>query len=244
MKKLKVISLFSGAGGLDLGFKNAGFTIVTAVEADPSCCNTLRKNDPKLKVIERGIEDVTSDEIMRTGGLQPLEAALVIGGPPCQPFSLAGKREGLSDPRGKLLMEFVRVVRETLPQAFVLENVKGLLNWDKGNAKDMLVRELQKPIKYEGKLYSYHVDVGLLNAAEFGVPQNRERVFFIGNRLGRNFDFPEPTHAAPEHSAISGKENHKTVWDAIGDLPPPSEPSATAQRVAGTIKGRIEKHGY
>jgi DNA (cytosine-5)-methyltransferase 1 len=243
MKRTKVISLFAGAGGLDIGFENAGFEIAVAIESDPSCCNTLRKNNPKLKVIERCIEDVPSSEIMEVAGLKPLEAALVIGGPPCQPFSLAGNREGLNDPRGKLLLEFIRIIRETLPKGFVLENVKGLLNWDHGHAKEMLLRELEKPICYEGETYQYKVAYDLLNAVSYGVPQMRERVFFVGNRVGLDFTFPEPTHF-PSEDTNKGVKKYRTVRDAIGHLPPPEKPSETAMRVSRTIRGRIKKHGY
>ena len=123
-KKRKVISLFSGAGGMDIGFENAGFEIAVAVEMDPSCCDTLRTNRPNLPIINKNITEVATDEILSSAGLIPMEAALVIGGPPCQSFSLAGLRKGLDDDRGKLLFEFVRIVREALPIGFVLENVK------------------------------------------------------------------------------------------------------------------------
>ena len=138
----KVISLFSGAGGMDIGFKNAGFKIAVAVEIDPSCCDTLRTNNPDLPIINKNIIEVSSEEILRVARLKPLEAALVIGGPPCQSFSIAGLRKGLEDERGKLLFEFVRIVHETLPFGFVLENVKGLMSWDNGKALNLLIEEL------------------------------------------------------------------------------------------------------
>lgn len=153
----RVISLFSGAGGLDIGFENAGFSIAVAVEIDPSCCETLKTNRPDVPVINKNIIDVTSNEILQAAKLKPLEAALVIGGPPCQSFSLAGLRKGLDDDRGKLLFEFVRIVRETLPFGFVFENVKGLTNWDSGRALKLLIEELSKPIEYNGKSYTYTI---------------------------------------------------------------------------------------
>lgn len=242
--KLKVISLFSGAGGLDIGFKSAGFEIVLAIEADPSCCNTLRKNNPFLTVIEGKVEDTTSSLISKITNLKPLEPALIIGGPPCQPFSLAGDRKGLHDPRGeKLLMAYIRIVRELLPTAFVMENVKGLANWDKGRAIDWLMHEFEKPIKYKKKTYKYTVTSNVLNAVDYGVSQVRERVFLVGNRLGREFIPPQKTYHPEEYNFKKSKK-HKTVWDAIGKLPPADEPSAVAKRVAETIKGRIKKHGY
>lgn len=234
-RKLKVISLFSGAGGLDIGFENAGFSIAVAVEIDPSCCDTLKTNRPSLPVINKNITEVTSDEILEAANLRPLEPALVIGGPPCQSFSLAGLRKGLDDERGKLLFEFVRIVRETLPVGFVLENVKGLTNWDSGRAMDLLIEELAKPIEFNEKTYTYTIArPRILNAVDYGVPQFRERLILVGNRKGLDFTYPAPIHSS----------ERKTVRDAIGMLPEPEAPSEMAQIVAKSIKGRREKHGY
>ena len=231
----KVISLFSGAGGLDIGFESAGFQVAVAVEIDSSCCDTLRTNKPDMAIINKSIVDVTGQEVLDAAGLKVGEAALVIGGPPCQSFSLAGLRKGLDDERGRLLFEYVRIVRETLPKGFVLENVKGLTNWDHGRALQLLMDELDKPIEYEGKEYHYTISTPqVLNAVDYGVPQNRERLIIVGNRMGKHFLYPAPHVFEPK----------KTVWDAIGDLPEPEEPSETAQRVAGTIKERREKYGY
>ena len=142
---------------MDIGFESAGFQIAVAVELDESCCDTIRANRPTIPIINKNIVDVSGDEILRIAGLSKGEASLVIGGPPCQSWSLAGLRKGLEDDRGKLLFEFVRIVRETLPSGFVLENVKGLTNWDNGKALAMLIDELSAPIEWEGKEYVYHV---------------------------------------------------------------------------------------
>ncbi|MDY6437645.1 MAG: DNA (cytosine-5-)-methyltransferase [Prevotella sp.] len=231
----KVISLFSGAGGLDIGFERAGFKIAVCVEVDHACCETLYTNKPGLAIINKSIVDVTGQEVLDAAGLKVGEAALVIGGPPCQSFSLAGLRRGLDDERGRLLFEYVRIVRETLPKAFVLENVKGLTNWDHGRAMQLLIDELGKPIEFKGQKYNYTISSPqVLNAVDYGVPQNRERLIIVGNRMGKHFLYPAPNVFEPK----------KTVWDAIGNLPEPEEPSETAQRVAGTIKERREKYGY
>lgn len=246
-KKLTAISLFSGAGGMDIGFRNAGFKISVAVEQDPSCCNTLRKNCPQLPIIEDDITEISSDTILNAAKLKVLEPDLVIGGPPCQPFSLAGNRMGLEDSRGKLVLEFIRVVKETLPKAFVIENVKGMVNWSNGNALKAIMNELNEPICFKNKLYSYKADFKVLNAADFGVPQFRERVFVVGNRLDKPFSFPEPTHCDDSSSLSLFSKRllpHKTVWEAIGSLPQADEPSDMAKRISETIKGRIQKHGY
>lgn len=235
IRDYQVISLFTGAGGLDIGFEAAGFKTAVAVEMDAACCETLHANRPAMKVINKSIVDTSSQEILETAGLKVGEAALVIGGPPCQSFSLAGLRKGLDDERGKLLFEYVRVVRETLPVGFVLENVKGLANWDKGRALDLLIEELTKPIVYKGMTYQYTVaKPQVLNAVDYGVPQCRERLIIVGNRRGKQFLYPAPhIMTAP-----------KTVWDAIGGLPEPDKPSETALRVSQTIKGRRERYGF
>lgn len=233
-KELKIISLFSGAGGLDIGFDRAGFKTAVAVEIDPSCCDTLRTNMPDLPVINKSVTEVSGAELLEAAGLEVGEAALVIGGPPCQSFSLAGMRKGLDDDRGKLLFEFVRIVRETLPKGFVLENVKGLTNWDKGRAMHLLMEELNKPIEYEGETYQYEIaPPKVLDAVNYGAPQFRERLILVGNRIGKPYTYPTPIETP-----------YKTVWEAIGNLPAPEQPSETAMRVAGCIKGRIEKYGY
>lgn len=189
---------------------------------------------PDLSIINRSITEVSATEILEAGGLEVGEAALVIGGPPCQSFSLAGMRKGLDDDRGKLLFEFARIVRETLPKGFVIENVKGLTNWDKGRAMNLLIEELGKPIEYNGTVYQYQIaPPKVLDAVNYGAPQFRERLILVGNRIGKPYEYPEPL-ATP----------YKTVWDAIGTLPKPDQPSEAAKRVAGCIKYRIAKHGY
>ncbi|ANV87059.1 DNA cytosine methyltransferase [Picosynechococcus sp. PCC 11901] len=245
----KLISLFAGAGGMDIGFHAAGFSTAVAVEQDPSCCNTLRLNMPDTPVIEGDITSITTQAILEAAKVNPLEIDLVIGGPPCQSFSLAGRRMGMDDPRGMLVLEFLRVVREALPKCFVMENVKGMINWSKGKALEAIMTEASQPIKYAGKEYKYAVSYHVLNAADFGVPQFRERVFIVGNRLGKTFQFPEPTHG-PSNQArqidLFGKQlkPYKTVQDAISTLPPATPPSAMALRVSQTIKDRIKNHGY
>jgi len=244
---MKVISLFSGAGGMDIGFEQAGFEVVVAVEQDPSCCHTLRKNRPNLHVLERSVTDVSGDELLYLSGLKKTEPALVIGGPPCQSFSLAGKRMGLSDDRGLMILEFSRIVHEVLPTAFVMENVKGMMNWEQGKAIEAVLNEFREPRIHGGKEYHYDVSCDVLNAVDFGVPQYRERLFLVGNRVGKTFGFPKPTHAAMDDTELlfePSVQQHNTVWNAIGSLPPADEPSDTAKRVAKTIKGRIVKHGY
>ncbi len=233
--KPKIISLFSGAGGLDIGFEQAGFETVVAVELDESCCDTLRTNRPNICVVNKNVIDVTGKELLDLVHLNVGEPALVIGGPPCQSFSLAGLRKGLEDDRGKLLFEFVRIVRETLPLGFVLENVRGLVSWDHGKALNMLIDEFKKPIEYNGEIYTYSVSKPqILNSVDYGAPQYRERLIVVGNRMGKPFYYPAPNIMC--HPA--------TVWDAIGNLPEPDSPSEVAMRISETIKDRRDKYGY
>lgn len=228
---------------MDIGFKASGFEIAVAVEADAACCNTLRLNNPELNVIEGDICQVSTQKILDEAQLKPLEAALVIGGPPCQSFSLAGKRMGMNDSRGMLLLEFVRIVHEALPRSFVMENVKGMLNWERGKALEAVLAEFNDPVLFEGDEYVYDVSFKVLNSADFGVSQNRERLFIVGNRVGKTFRFPKPTHGISDLADFDLKPFAST-WDAIGHLPSADEPSETAKRVSQTIKGRIANHGY
>lgn len=243
---MKVISLFSGAGGMDIGFKQAGFQTVLCIEQDPSCCKTLKKNMPHTKIVEGDITKISGKQILDYAKIKPLEAAVVLGGPPCQSFSLAGKRMGLNDARGRLVLEFFRVVREVLPSAFVMENVKGMVNWSGGKAVNAIIQEATEPIKYMGKTFKYSCEYKVLNAVDFGAPQFRERVFFIGLRNGGSFKFPCPEYFEPrsESELFNDQKCWKTVRNAICDMPEAEEPSETAKLVSRTIKGRIKKHGY
>lgn len=229
---MKAISLFSGAGGMDLGFERAGFDVVVAVEKDKACCETLRRNRPRTKIIQADISTVQTRTILEEGSLAVGEAAVVFGGPPCQPFSLAGERKGLGDSRGNLVMEFIRIVREALPVSFVMENVVGLANWGGGSALRMFLREFCKPINNGPKEESYCVAWAKLDAVCYGVPQHRERLIIVGNRLGKDFWFPR------------GTDERLTVRQSICGLPPADAPSEVAERVSKSIQGRIEKHGF
>ncbi len=221
--KPKVISLFSGVGGLDFGFEAAGFETAVAVELDATCCQTIRMNRA-WPVLEGDIHQISSAQILEAAGLRPGEPDALIGGPPCQPFSKSGywargDSGRLDDPRANTLTAYLRVLRDTRPRAFLLENVRGLAY----DGKDEGLRHLLEGIEQvnRGAKTRYRVEWRTLNAADFGVPQIRERVFLIGSRDGKRFQFPEPTHAeASEPSLFSeGKPRYRTAWDALGDLP-------------------------
>lgn len=177
--KLKVVSLFSGAGGMDLGFINAGFEIIWANDFFEDAVNSYRKNIGK-HMIHGDITKISSDNI-------PDGADVIIGGFPCQGFSIANTRRNMQDKRNFLYKEMLRVIQDKKPKFFVAENVKGLLSMEDGKVIEM--------IKSDFESLGYKVEARLLNAAEYGVPQARERVVIIGNRLGiENNPYPKKTH--------------------------------------------------
>ncbi|EGT3627677.1 MULTISPECIES: DNA cytosine methyltransferase [unclassified Shewanella] len=220
---LKTISLYTGAGGLDLGLEAAGFETTVAVEFNKWACETLNYNRPKWNTLHQDIHDVPSSEIFKVGGFSDNEPSLLIGGPPCQPFSKAaywskGDTKRLDDPRADTLTAYLRVLRDLKPKAFLMENVFGITYKGKDEAIDLLKGIIDKINKEEGTNYNFNL--GVINAADFGVPQIRERVFIIGSRDGTEFKFPVPTHKNPEKddNDLFSLENWRTAWDAIGDL--------------------------
>lgn len=219
--KPTVISLFSGVGGLDLGFEAAGFRTAVALEIDRTCCQTIRLNRD-WSVIESDVHSVSSKDLLKAAGLRPGQADILIGGPPCQPFSKSGywatgDSRRLDDPRADTLTAYLRVLKDARPQAFLLENVRGLAY----SGKDEGLRHLLSGISQVNReaRTNYRVEWKTLNAADFGVPQLRERVFLIGSRDGAPFRFPEPTHSADAGEELFPLEPHRTTWDALGDLP-------------------------
>lgn len=217
---LKAISLYTGVGGIDFGLEAAGIKTGVAVEMDAACCRTIRLNR-KWPVIEDKIENVTSSEILRVAGLRKREADLLVGGPPCQPFSKSsywvnGDSGRLNDPRSNTLGEYLRVLNDTLPRAFLLENVAGLAFSGKSEGLSLLLDGINQINKKAKTNYSVRCEV--VNAADFGVPQTRERVFLIGARDGTEFVFPRATHS-PMGDPMLGLDPYRNAWDAIGDLP-------------------------
>ena len=228
--RLSVISLYTGAGGLDFGFEAAGLRTAAALELDPVACRAIRRNRPDWNLIERDIHDVTSDEILRAAGLDIGEADVLIGGPPCQPFSkspywVSGDARRLDDPRANTLTAYLRVLRDTKPRTFLLENVYGLVYKGKDEGLHHLLKGVERINRETGT--SYRVGWKLLNAAHYGVPQLRERVFLVGSREGLEFEFPCPTHGRQEKlELLDDREPYRTAWDALGDLPhAPNDPS-------------------
>jgi DNA (cytosine-5)-methyltransferase 1 len=217
---LTAISLFTGVGGLDFGLEAAGFETAVAVEFDPTACRTIRLNR-RWPLVERDIHTVASSEILGIAGLKVGQADLLVGGPPCQPFSKAGYWKSgdarrLDDPRADTLAAYLRVLRDTKPRAFLLENVPGLAFVGKDDGLTHLVAGIDEVNRTAGT--KYQVSWQKLNAADFGVPQTRERVFLVGARDGTKFSFPAPRYF-PQEQNQPGRQNHRTAWDALGDLP-------------------------
>ena len=191
---MKVVSFFAGAGGLDLGFQRAGFDVVWANEYDKDIWETYEKNHTKTKLDRRSIVDIPSSEVPDCDG--------IIGGPPCQSWSEAGSKRGIADKRGQLFYEFMRILADKKPKFFLAENVSGMLL--------PAHKEALANIKQMFTEIGYDLSFELLNVSDYGVPQDRKRVFFIGYRkdLGLKFEFPKPTTL----------ENKITLEKAIVDL--------------------------
>ena len=229
MSSPKVISLFTGAGGLDYGLEAAGFRFGAGVEMDADCVSTILESRPAWRVECASVFDVGTAQLLKRAGARRGEIALVAGGPPCQPFSKAGywargDARRLSDPRSDTLGAFLRVVREALPEVVLLENVEGLKYAGKDEGLQLLLTELDAINRDEGTRYRPVVDV--LSAADYGVPQLRERVFVIAHREGREFVFPQPTHSStdgPRSLLDEPKDPYRTAWDAIGGSEPGRE---------------------
>lgn len=207
---MQLISLFSGAGGLDLGFHKAGFNTVVANEYDVKICPTFRANFPTVKLIEQDIRKVNADVF-------PKNITGIIGGPPCQSWSEAGSLKGIEDARGQLFYEYIRILKAVQPLFFVAENVSGMLAARHAKA----VKEFLQLFDEAG----FDVSLRLLNANNYNVPEDRSRVFYIGFRkdLGiQNFAYPQPQLQCPvlrdaiwdlKDNAIPAKDKNKTNGD-------------------------------
>jgi DNA (cytosine-5)-methyltransferase 1 len=241
MTKLRAISVFTGAGGLDLGFEAAGFETAVALEVDQRCVETLRANR-SWPVIDRDILAVPTSELLAAGGLGIGEADLLIGGPPCQPFSKSGfwangQARRLNDPRAGTLGAYVRVLEEALPRAFLLENVEGLGFRGKDEGLKLITNELARINAAHGTRYA--ASIAVLNAADFGVPQLRRRLFVIAARDGANFVFPTPSHVDPAlASPADNRPRYRGAWDALHDVQaddPSLEPKGKWARLLPSI---------
>ncbi len=216
---MKIVSLFSGAGGFDLGFIQAGHEIIWANDINKDCAETYRCNIGDHFVLG-SIVDIPASQIP--------DCDTVIGGFPCQGFSQANMRKSPGDERNKLYLEFVRIVREKKPKFFIAENVRGLVSFDNGNVIKDIVENFSD--------LGYKVDYKVFNAADFGVPQNRFRVIIIGIRedvFTGSFPFPTPTHA--QNSNLL-QDKWVTISEALKDIPEPDEPHECKNHVYSKYK--------
>ncbi len=219
MTKFNLISLFAGAGGMDLGFEKAGFTVAVANEYDTKICPTYRHNHKHTKLIEGDIREINENDL-------PKDVVGLIGGPPCQSWSEAGSLGGIDDPRGKLFYDYIRILKAKQPLFFVAENVSGMLASRNADA----VQNILKLFDEAG----YTVQYKLLNSNDYHVPQIRERVFYVGFRKDLNitdFTYPEPLD-----------EEKLTLKDAIWDLKDTAVPALPKNKHRSDLK--ILNHEY
>lgn len=205
----KILDLFAGCGGMSLGFELAGYECAIATEIDAWASDTYATNHPRASVLTADIRSLTSPlEVLGSAGVTPESIAGIIGGPPCQGFSMSGTRDP-KDPRNSLFVDFLRFVSQIAPRFFVIENVPGIrsLKLKSGRSAERIIIELAREA-------GYNVLVLQLNAWRFGVPQSRERVFFIGIHESIPFvaDRIDPIELCTQADAV-------TAWDAISDLP-------------------------
>lgn len=226
---MNIVSFFTGAGGLDIGLQQAGFQVKLAVELEAKYCKTLKMNHPTLNVVQGDIMEYSRGKIYEDAMINSGEEIdLMVGGSPCQSFSTAGNRLAFASPGGEAMLKFANLVEEVQPKAFLLENVKGLLsaplknrplnqrgsdfpplndNEKRGSALNHLLNHFP----------GYKITYKLLNAADYGVPQKRERVFFIGIRedIEVDFEFPDTTH---NETGTNGKKKWVTVKDVFNKM--------------------------
>lgn len=217
-----VISLFSGAMGLDIGLEKAGLNVVIGQDFDESCVKTMQANGHN--VLSGDIREIDPRKLLELTGLSVGEPFLICGGPPCQPFSTAGKRLGINDPRGSLFMDFIRMIDYIRPRFFVMENVKGImsaplkhvpLSERDENDPDQRLGTVLDVILSEFDKLGYKTVYGVLDAVNYGVPQFRERFVLIGSRDNEGIFLPIPTHFQMHQDKAY---QWKTVRDAIVDL--------------------------
>jgi DNA (cytosine-5)-methyltransferase 1 len=247
------VDLFAGAGGMSLGFEQAGFDVAASVEYDPVHCATHEFNFPTCTSICRSVTEIDAGYIREHSSIREQTVDVVFGGAPCQGFSMIGNR-ALDDPRNSLVHHFVRLVLELKASYFVFENVRGLTV----GAHKKFLEEIIQEFRNSG--YSVVTDYRVLNAAHFGVPQDRQRLFLMGARNGNPLPaYPDPTHEPPRngygHVGNFFLEPTPTVWDALRDLPEADDydelldrdwveaPFKQATEYALPLRGEAADHG-
>lgn len=211
-----VVDLFCGAGGLSEGFRQAGFSVLAGNDLFESAGETFVATHPEAKFFGDPIQDLSAERLLQEIGLDRGELTCLVGGPPCQAFSVYNHQRGMHDDRATLFREYLRMVQGLNPEWVVMENVTGILSAGGGEAVEAIVDSLNE--------LGYAVEYRTLKAEEFGVPQERRRVVFLGNRIGAPIVWPKPTHG-------EGRLPFVTVWDAIGDLPELQNGEAPSDRL-------------
>lgn len=216
---IKVIDLFAGCGGFSCGFERAGYNIVSAVEFDKNIAKSYEMNHPATKVIADDIKNVDNNKMFKNN-----DATVIIGGPPCQGFSMAGARirKGfIDDPRNYLFKHYFNVVKIVRPKIFIIENVKGILTMKNGQIFNEIKKMFEDPNNFEGK--PYKIQYKVMRAREYGIPQNRERTIIIGSLI--DFDLETEMEKTKEFIKDIDKNffDNVTVWQAISNLPKPTE---------------------
>lgn len=201
-----VIDLFCGAGGLSEGLRQAGYRVLAANDFDKAAGVTYEATHKDAKFLSGPIQDIDAQDFLDAAGLEKGELFCLVGGPPCQAFSVYNHQRGLHDERSQLFKEYLRLVEGLLPEWVVMENVTGIMSVGAGAAVQQILSGLKR--------LGYNVDYRILRTEDYGVPQERRRVVFIGNRVGAPILFPEKTHGVEE-----GLSPLTTIRDAIGDLP-------------------------
>lgn len=199
-----VVDLFCGAGGLSEGFRQAGYTVVAGSDYDPAAGRTFAATHPESTFFAGRIQDLQVSHILKATGLKKGELEVLVGGPPCQGYSVYNHGRGVDDPRAGLFREYLRIVKGLMPKWLVMENVSGLTSIANGG----IIREIEEGMNALG----YKVKWEILKAELYGVPQERRRIVFIANRIGAPIAHPAPTHGP-------GLKPLVTIWDAISDLP-------------------------
>ncbi|MSV23737.1 DNA cytosine methyltransferase [Selenomonas sp. WCA-380-WT-3B 3/] len=217
-----VISLFSGAMGLDIGLQEAGLNVAIGQDFEPACVKTMKANGHN--VLGGDIREIKPETLLEMTGLKVGEPFMICGGPPCQPFSTAGKRLGINDPRGSLFMDFIRMIDYIKPRFFIMENVKGIVSAPlkhvpaderDGNDPEQQLGTVLDVILSEFNKLGYKTVYGILDAVNYGVPQFRERFILIGSRDNEDVFLPVPTHFQMHQDP---NYRWKTVGEAIKDL--------------------------
>lgn len=218
-----VISLFSGAGGLDRGFRDSGYKIKVMLDIDKAAIGYAEDSD--MKVIQSDIRKIKKESIVSAlDESQGIFHNILIGGPPCQPFSKAGQwvngsAPSLSDPRGNLVAEMLRIAEGLLPKVILIENVPGLQTAADGAGEALICKLIDQINRRHGTAYKPNAKV--LDAASYGVPQHRKRLFIVASRDGREFQFPRPTHGEQSSTRLDvdgSLSPYITAWDVIGHL--------------------------